>query len=109
MVGENLLTYRQTQAANFLLPTIGGWIVTEKLFLFSLIVVSAVVGGWNTASGSPSSTPFEPGADEAADPSASTLLLLPAELATILLLAALGFLSKWFIVLLDHAERDVGR
>ena len=72
MVGANLLTYRQTQAVNFLLPTIGGWIVTEKLLLLSLIVVSAVVGGCNTASGSPSSTGFEPGADEAAGPLVST-------------------------------------
>ena len=71
MVGANLLTYRQTQAANFL-PTVGGWIVTEMLLLLSLIVVSAVVGGCNTASGSPSSTGFEPGADEAAGPLVST-------------------------------------
>ena len=105
----NLHTYRQTQAVNFLLPTIGGWIVTEKLLLLSLIVVSAVIGGCNTASGSPSSTAFEPGADVSADPSASTLLLLAAELATTLLLAALEFPSKWLIVLLDHAKRDVGR
>ena len=42
MVGANLLTYRQTQAVNFLRPAIGGWIVTEKLLLFSLTVVSAV-------------------------------------------------------------------
>ena len=84
--------------------------MTEKLLLFSLTVVSAVFGGCKTASGgSPSSTGFEPAADEAADPSASTLLLLAAELATILLLAALGFPSKWLIVLLDHAKRDVGR
>ena len=83
--------------------------MTEKLLLFSLTVVSAVFGGCKTASGgSPLSTGFEPGADEAADPSASTLLLA-AELATILLLAALGFPSKWLIVLLDHAKRDVGR
>ena len=110
MVGANLLTYRQTQAVNFLRPAIGGWIVTEKLLLFSLTVVSAVFGGCKTASGgSPSSTGFEPGADEAADPSASTLLLLATELATTLLLAALGFPSKWLIVLLDHSKRDVGR
>ena len=83
--------------------------MTEKLLLLSLIVVSAVVGGCNTASGSPSSTGFEPGADEAADPSAFPLLLLAAELAITLLLAALGFPSKWLIVLLEHAKRDVGR
>ena len=84
--------------------------MTEKLLLFSLTVVSAVFGGCKTASGgSPSSTGLEPGADEAADPSASTLLLLAAELATTLLLAALGFPSKWLIVLLDHAKRGVGR
>ena len=109
MVGANLLTYRQTQAVDFLRPAIGGWIVTEKLLLFSLTVVSAVFRGCKTASGvSPSSTGFEPGAGEAADPSASTPLLT-AELATTLLLAALGFPSKWLIVLLDHAKRDVGR
>ena len=39
MVGANLLTYRQTQAVNFLRPAIRGWIVTEKLLLFSLTVV----------------------------------------------------------------------
>ena len=108
MVGANLLTYRQTQAANFLRPAIGGWIVTEKLLLFSLTVVSAVFGGCQTTTGgTPSSTGFEPGADEAADPSASTLLLFAAELATTLLLAALGFYSQWLIVLLDHVKRDV--
>ena len=109
MVGANLLTYRQTQAVNFLRPAIGGWIVTEKL-LFSLTVVSAVFGGYKTATGgSPTSTGFEPGADEVADPPASTLPLLAAELATTLLLATLGFPSKWLIVLLDHSKRDVGR
>ena len=82
--------------------------MTEKL-LFSLTVVSAVFGGCKTATGgSPTSTGFEPGADEAAHRPASTLLLA-AELATTLLLAALGFPSKWLIVLLDHSKRDVGR
>ena len=82
MVGANLLTYRQTQAVNFLRPATGGRIVTETLLLFSLTVVSAVFGGCKTASGGPpSSTGFEPGVDEAA-PLASTLLLLAAELAT---------------------------
>ena len=77
---------------------------------FSLTVVSAVFGGCKTASGgSPSSTGFEPGADEVAYPSASSPLLLAAELVTTLLPAALGFPSKWLIVLLDHAKRDVGR
>ena len=76
---------------------------------FFVQVVSAVIGGCKTPSGSPSSTGFEPGADEAADPSASTLLLFAAELATTLLLAALGFPSKLLIVLLDHSKRDVGR
>ena len=91
-------------------PAIGGWILTEKPLLFSLTVVPAVFGGCKAASdGSPSSTGFEPRADEAADPSASTLLLIAAELATTLLLAALGFPSKCLIVLLDHAKRDVGR
>ena len=94
--------------------------MTEKLLLVSLTMVSAVFGGCKTATyGSPSSTGFEPGADEAADPSAptllleaaelaSTLLLLAAELATTLILSALGFPSKWLIVLLVHAKRDVG-
>ena len=99
-----------TQAVNFFRPAIGGLIVTEKLLLVSLTMVSAVFGGCKTATyGSPSSTGFEPGADEAAYPSASTLLLLAAELATTLLLAALGFPSKWLIVLLDHTKREVGR
>ena len=93
MVGANLLTYRQTQAANFLRPAIGGWIVTEKLLLFSLTVVSAVFRGCKTATGgSPTSTGFEQGADEAGDPPASTLLLLAAELATTIPLAALDSL-----------------
>ena len=93
MDGASLFTYRQTQAVNFLRPAIGGWIVTGKLLLFSLTVVSAVFGGCKTASGgSPSSTGFEPGADEAADPSASSLLLLAAELATTIPLAALDSL-----------------
>ena len=91
-------------------PAIGGWILTEKPLLFSLTVVPAVFGGCKAASdGSPSSTRFEPGADVAADPSASTLLQLAAELATTLLLAALRFPSKWLIVLLDHVNRDVGK
>ena len=54
----------------------------------------------------PSTGSSEPGADEAADP-ASTLLLV-ADPATPLLVA-LGFPSKPLIVLLDHAERGVGR
>ena len=57
------------------LSAIGGWIVTEKLLLFSLTVVSAVFGGCKTASGgSPSSTGFEPGADKAADPSGEMIM-----------------------------------
>ena len=48
----------------------------------------------------------EPGADEAACP-AFTLLLVE-DLATPLLVA-LGFPSKPLIVLLDHAEHGVGR
>ena len=79
------------------------------MHLVWLTVVSAVFGGCKTATGgSPTSTGFEPGADEAADPPASTLLLA-AEIATTPLLAALGFPSKWLIVLLDHVKRDVGR
>ena len=62
MVGANLLTYRQTQAVNFLRPAIGDWIVTKKLLLFSLTVVSAVFGGCITATGgSPTSTDSNPG------------------------------------------------
>ena len=84
--------------------------MTEKLLLFSLTVVSAVFRGCKTATGgSPTSTGFEQGADEAGDPPASTLLLLAAELATTIPLAALDFPSKWLIVLLDHCKRDVGR
>ena len=48
----------------------------------------------------------EPGADEAADP-ASTLLLVADPAAQ--RLVALGFPSQQLIVLLDHAERGVGR
>ena len=71
-----------------------------------LIVVSALLGGCNTTGSLPSTGSSEPGADEAADP-ASTLLLV-ADPATPLLVA-LGFPSKPLIVLLDHAERGVGR
>ena len=87
------------------------WLDRDRtLLLFSLTVVPAVFGGCQTASGgSPSSTGFEAGADKAADPSASTLLLLATELATTLLLAVLGFPCKRLIVLLDHAKKDVGR
>ena len=72
----------------------------------SLIVVSALLGGCNTTGSLPSTGSSEPGADEAAGP-ASTLLLV-ADPATPLLVA-LGFPSKPLIVLLDHAERRVGR
>ena len=79
MVGANLLIYSQTQVVNFLRPAIGDWIVTEKLLLFSLTVMSAGFGGCKSASGgSFSSTGFKPGAEEAVDPSTSTLLLLAA-------------------------------
>ena len=72
----------------------------------SLIVVSALLGGCNTTGSLPSTGSSEPGADEAAGP-ASTLLLV-ADPATPLLVA-LGFPSKPLIVLRDHAERGVGR
>ena len=62
--------------------------------------------GCNTTGSLPSTGSSEPGADEAADP-ASTLLLI-ADPATPLQVA-LGFPSKPLIVLLDHAERGVGR
>ena len=71
-----------------------------------LIVVSALLGGCNTTGSLPSTGSSETGADEAADP-ASTLLVV-ADPATPLL-EALGFPSKSLIVLLDHAERGVGR
>jgi len=77
-----------------------------KRLLPPLIVVSALLGGCNTTGSLPSTGSSEPGADEAADP-ASTLLLV-ADPATPLLVA-LGFPSKPLIVLLDHAERGVGR
>ena len=71
-----------------------------------LTVVSALYGDCNTTGSLPSTGSSEPGADEAADP-ASTLLLLVADPATPLLVA-LEFPSKPLIVLLDHAERGVG-
>ena len=71
-----------------------------------LIVVSALLGGCNTTGSLPPTGSSKPGADEAADPT-STLLLV-ADPATPLLVA-LGFPSKPLIVLLDHAERGVGR
>ena len=70
------------------------------------IVVSALLGGGNTTGSLPCTGSPEPGADEAADP-ASTLPLV-ADPAT-QLLVALGFPSKPLIVLLNHAERGVGR
>ena len=72
-----------------------------------LTVVSALYGDCNTTGSLPSTGSSEPGADEAADP-ASTLLLLVADPATPLLVA-LEFPSKPLIVLLDHDERGVGR
>ena len=71
-----------------------------------LTVVSALLGDCNTTGSLPSTGSSEPGADEAAGP-ASTLLLV-ADPATPLLVA-LGFPSKPLIVLRDHAERGVGR
>ena len=70
-----------------------------------LIVVSALLGGCNTTGSLPSTGSSEPGADEAADP-ASTLLLVADPATT--LLVALGSPSKSLIVLLEHAERGVG-
>ena len=71
-----------------------------------LIVGSALLRGCNATVSLPSAGSSEPGTNEAADP-ASTLLLI-ADPATPLLVA-LGFPSKPLIVLLDHAERGVGR
>ena len=64
-----------------------------------------MLGGCITGS-LPSTGSFEPGTDEAADP-ASTLLLVADPATT--LLVALRFPSKPLVVLLDHAERGVGR
>ena len=71
-----------------------------------LIVVSALLGDCNTTGSFPSAGLSEPGADEAADP-ASTLLLVADPAAP--LLVALGSPCRPHIVLLDHGERDVGR
>ena len=92
----NLLTNRQHQAVNFS--------CRNAPVLPPLIVVSALLGGCNTTGSLSSTGSSEPGADEAADP-ASTLLLV-ADPATPLLVA-LAFPSKPLIVLLDHAERGV--
>ena len=70
------------------------------------IVVSALRGGCNTTGSLPYIGSSDPGADEAADP--ASILLVVADPATPLLVA-LGFPSKPLIVLLDHAERRVGR
>ena len=71
-----------------------------------LIVVSAQLGGCNTTGSLPFTASSKPGADEAADPS-STLLLV-ADPAT-LLLVALGFPSTQLILMMDYAERGVDR
>ena len=71
-----------------------------------LIVVSALLGGCSTTGSIPSTASPEPGADEAADPASA--LILAADPATPLLVT-LRFPSKPLIVLLDHAERGVGR
>ena len=106
MVGVNLLTNHH-QGVNFLLPETGCWSVTVMhLFPPPLIVVSALLGGCNTTGSLPSTGSSEAGADEAAD-SASTLLLVADPVTS--LLVVLGFSSKSLIVLLDHAERGVGR
>ena len=60
----------------------------------------------NTTVSLPSTGSSEPGADEAADP-ASALLVVAGPATP--LLVALGFPSKPLVVLLDHAERGVGR
>ena len=73
-----------------------------------LIVVSALLGGCNTTGSLPSTGSSEPGADEAGDPAFTLLLLIVADPATPLVVA-LGFPSKPIVVLLDHAERGVGR
>ena len=84
MVGANLLTNRQHQAVNFLLPETGCSSVTVmRLLSPPLIVVSAVLGGCNTTGSLPSTGSSEPRADEAADPT-STLVVV-ADPATPLL------------------------
>ena len=74
--------------------------------LLSLIVVSALLGGCNTTDSLQSTGSSEPEANKAANP-ASTLLLAAGPATPVLV--ALGFPSKPLIVLLDHAERRVGR
>ena len=71
-----------------------------------LIVVSALLGGCNTTGSLPSTGSSEPGADEAADPASTLLLVADPALP---LLEALGFPSKQLVVMPDHAERGVGR
>ena len=107
MVGVNLLTNRQHQVVNFLLSETGCSSATAmRLLPPPLIVVSALLGGCNTTGSLPSTGSSEPGADEEAEP-ASTLLQVTDPATP--LLVALGFPSKPLNVLLDHAERGVGR
>ena len=68
-----------------------------------------MLGGCNTTDSLPSTGSSEPGAHEAADPPSTLLLVLADPATTLLLIVALGFPSKPLIVLLDHAERGVGR
>ena len=108
MVGVNLITNRQNQAVNLLLPETGCSSATVmRLFPPPLIVVSTLLGGCNTTGSLPSTGSSEPGADEAADLASTLLLLIVSDPATPLLVA-LGFPFKPLIVLLDHAERSVG-
>ena len=68
MVGVNLLTNRQHQAVNFLLPeTDCSSVTVMRMLPQPLIVVSALLGGCNTTGSLPSTGSSEPGADEAAD------------------------------------------
>ena len=70
-----LLTNRQHQAVNFLLPeTRCSSVTLMRLLPAPLIVVSALLGGCNTTGSLPSTGTSEPGADETAD-LASTILL----------------------------------
>ena len=71
-----------------------------------LIVVSALLGGCNTTGSFSSTGSSESGANEAADPASTLLLVADPDTP---LLVALGFPSKPLIGLLDHAERGVGR
>ena len=106
VMGVNLRTNRQHQADIFLSETGCSSVTVISLLPSRLLVVSALLEGCNTTGSLPSTGSSEPGADEAAD-LASTLL--PGADPATPLLVALGFPSKPLIVLLDDAERGIGK